>query len=164
MSEVTLREYIETILGEREKQTERVFAERETSAEFKRLALKDALDNAKITTDAAMEEAKRNVKTELDKAKIAADERGLVLQTRIEKLESGGAPFASRLDDGMTKLAEDVRLLNLSAVKQEVVQALRYKQDEDAKMQRRQARAAFATATVALVIAVIQIAASLANG
>lgn len=146
---VSLRDYIETI-----------FAERETSAEFKRVALQEKVNEAKITTATAMQEAKDSVENRLLEAKIAADERGLVLQARIEKLESGGAPFASRLDEGMTKLQADVATLNSGAVRAEVVEALRARQEEDSQTQRRQLRltgfAAITSFAISLVLLAIQ--------
>lgn len=135
---VSLQLYIERILDEREKQTERIFSEREVSAEFKRIALKDALDEAKVTTFKALLEAKDSVALQLVDAKVAADERSSVMQQRIERLESGGAPFASRLDEGMRKLQSDVDVLNVSSVKAAVVESLRERQAQDALTQKRQ--------------------------
>lgn len=131
-------ESIRATIAEREKHLNERFTQQELAAEFKRAALKDALDEAKLTADRAGAAAKTNVEERLSEAKTAADERFLVLQTRTEKLESGGAPFASRLDDGIRKLNEDVATLNNNAVRAEVVEALRTRQEEDANTQKRQ--------------------------
>lgn len=178
---VSLRDYVALAIHELEKSMDKTFAASETTAEFKRTSLATALAEAKATTDAALKAAADSVENKLVEAKTAADERGLVLQTRIEKLESGGAPFASRLDDGMRKLREDVdkietegtplairvqgivdgisrdvAKLNTSAVKQEVVDALRVRQDEDLKAQKKQTRVALISGGVALVLAVAE--------
>lgn len=161
---VSLRDYITSIMSEREKQTERIFAERETSAEFKRLALKEALDEARVTTERALAEAKKSVAEQVDQAKNAADARALVLQTRIEKLESGGAPFASRLDDGIKKLEKDVAQLTTGAVRSEVVEALRKQQIDEAKAQKKQTRAALFAAGLSLIVSIIIAFARLHSG
>jgi long-subunit acyl-CoA synthetase (AMP-forming) len=79
---VSLREFIERILDEKDK-----------SAEFKRVSL-----------ELALHEAKANIEKELGKAKDAADKVSNELGKRISQLESGGAPFASRLDSSLEEL------------------------------------------------------------
>lgn len=146
---VSLRGHIESIMDEREKMTERVFADSEKAAEFKRVALEKALDRAKLDTDKAMVEAKAQVEQKLSDAKSAAD-KGLsdaknaadevnqTMKSRLDKLESGGAPFASRLDEGLTKLRSDVETLNTQSVKATVLDALREQAVQDTKAQKRQ--------------------------
>ncbi|MEO6068103.1 MAG: hypothetical protein ABIQ41_09010 [Gemmatimonadales bacterium] len=157
-------ESIRATLTEREKALNERFTSQESNAEFKRISLKEALDEAKTTTERALTEAKANVEDRLLEAKVAADERGLVLQSRIEKLESGGAPFASRLDEGMTKLAGDVEKLNNNAVRAEVIEALRERQQEDVKTQRRQIRNLSYSTAAAIVVSLASIMFRLAFG
>lgn len=135
---ISTKEFLLAKLVDLEKQIERVFAERKEADESKRVALESKVTEAKNTTAEAMKEAAESVKSKLDEAKDSADERALVLQSRIEKLESGGAPFASRLDDGMRKLQDDVEELNVGAVRAEVVNALKERQEKDAEEQKRQ--------------------------
>jgi hypothetical protein len=153
---VSDRQFLLAIMAEREKQTERIFAERESSAEFKRIALKEAVDEGKVTTQTALLEARATTEQKLVDAKTAADEREKVIQNRLDKLESGGAPFANRLDEGVTKLREDVDTLNTDAVRTKVLDALRVQQAEEAKQQKRQVRLALLTAGIAAAIAIAQ--------
>lgn len=155
---VSLRDYVALAIRELEKSVDKTFASNETTAEFKRASLATALAEAKATTDAALRAAAESVENKLIEAKTAADERGIVLQTRIEKLESGGAPFADRLNETTRKLQLEVEKLTTGAVKAEVVEALRDRQVEDAKAQKKQTRAALLAGGAALVLALIEAA------
>jgi hypothetical protein len=164
---VSLRDYVESIFAEREKQMERVFAERESSAEFKRLALKEALDEARRSTERALAEAKDTVQAALQEAKTAADKalaeaKGAAVSAaevnrhRIELLESGGAPFASRLDESLTLLKQDVDVLKENMVRTTVLDALREQTIEEAKAQKRQIKYVFITAAIALALSLVE--------
>lgn len=145
-NKVDLRDYVE-----------RIFDEREKAAEFSRATLERALVEARTTTERAMQEARDNVAKALVEAKVAADERSNTMQKRIDTLESGGAPFASRLDDSITRLKGDVDTLKEGAVRQGALDALRQQQAEaieqqtaEIKQQRKQIRNIFIAAGLAL--------------
>ena len=135
---VNLKDYTERIFAEREKQMERIFAERESSAEFKRLALKDALDKAEVQVATALTKQEATMATKLDDAKEAADEVIKGIRAEIVVLQSGGAPFANRLDTGLTNLRTEVDILNKDAVRTKVLDALAERATRDAKAQKRQ--------------------------
>ena len=147
----SLEKFFNMLLAEREKQVERIFAEREASAEFKRIALKEALDEAKRSTDRALLEAKTNVEQKLVEAKIAADEREASLKFRLDLLEKGGAPFADRLNETANQLRRDVDVLNEDAVRTQVLEALRVQQQEEVMAQKRVVRAAFIAAALSFL-------------
>lgn len=174
---VSLQAYIERIIDEREKQVERVFAERETSAEFKRVALKEALDAAKETTDKALLEAKLAVEQKLADTQASSNTRSEALLKRLDLLESGGAPFASRLDESLQslkadmetllgisvrkndsaylQLRADVEVLNKDAVRTKVLDALRVQTLEEQKSQKRQVRMAIYAAGFSFLASII---------
>jgi hypothetical protein len=130
---VNLRDYVE-----------RIFDEREKATEFARATLERALNEARVTTDRALAEAK-----------LAADERGLVLQRRIESLESGGAPFASRLDESMTTLKHDVSTLKENMVRTTALEELRKANGVAIEQQRRQLRLVFIAAAISFAFSLI---------
>ena len=111
---VSVKEYVE-----------RIFDEREAAADYKSLTLERALVEAKVTTERAMLEAANTVQTRLLEAKAAADERDGAMISRLDHLESGGAPFASRLDNSLNSLKTDVDVLKENMVKTTVLDALR---------------------------------------
>jgi mRNA degradation ribonuclease J1/J2 len=141
---VSLRSYIEAILSEKEKQTE-----------FSRVQLERALVEARTTTERAMTQAAVEVEKRLVEAKVAADERAAVVQQRIDLLESGGAPFASRLDESLSKLKGDVDILNTNMVRTTVLDALREQTVAEAKAQKRQIRYIALAAAFSLVVSLI---------
>lgn len=104
---------------------DRIFAEKDKTAEAQRSNLEKRVDETKTTNDKAMVEAKNSVEARLVEAKSAADQVSQTLTKRLELLESGGAPFASRLDESLTELKSDVSLLNDGAVRTTVLDALR---------------------------------------
>ena len=126
---VSLRDYVEKIFDEKDK-----------SAEFARATLERALIEARSTTDRAMQEAKATTDKALAEAKTAADQVSVQIQKRIELLESGGAPFASRLDESLTSLKADVDVLKTNMVRTTVLDALREQTVAEAKAQKRQIR------------------------
>lgn len=153
---ISLEKHIEFALREREKQMERIFAERETSTEFKRVALESKVNDAKLTTATALQEQKLVTEQKISDAKNAADDVVKGVNTRLDKLESGGAPFANRLDEGLTKLRKDVDLLNVDSVRTKVLDALREQTAVDTKLQKRQVRAALVTGAIALGLAAFE--------
>ena len=143
---VSLRSYIEAILSEKEKQTE-----------FSRAQLERALVEARVTTERAMQEARLTVEQRLVEAKAAADEVAKGIVKRLDNLESGGAPFASRLDDGLKQLKADVDLLKEGAIKQGTIDELRKQQAIEIASQRKQIRLVFIAAAVSFGFSLILI-------
>jgi hypothetical protein len=141
---VSLRSYIEAILLEKEKQTE-----------FSRIQLERALVEARATTERAMLEARATVEQRLLEAKVAADGVSAGLVDRLKLLESGGAPFASRLDESLTNLKEDVDVLKENMVRTTVLDALREQTVSEAKAQKRQIRYIAIAAGVSFVLSLI---------
>jgi len=82
------------------------------------------------------------VRTLTDRAfedmKDALGEMVAGVKVRLDRLESGGAPFASRLDQGLTALKNDVDTLKTVAVRTEALNAVRDAGIEEAREQRRQ--------------------------
>jgi hypothetical protein len=161
---VSDRTFFLALLHDHEKLVERIFNERESSAEFKRVSLKEAVDKAAETTETRLAEAKSTTDQQLVDAKTAADEREKVIQDRLSKLEAGGAPFASRLDESLKKMREDVDVLNTDAVRTKVLDALRDQQREEAKQQKRAVRLAIGTAAVSIMLVLIQVLARALGG
>lgn len=126
---VSLRDYVE-----------RIFDERETQTEFARAQLERALVEARDTTDRAMNKASEDVENRLVEAKAAADNVTLELKSRLSNLESGGAPFASRLDQSLTTLKFDVDTLKENMVRTTVLDALREQTVQETKAQKKQIR------------------------
>ena len=87
-----------------------------------------------------MVEAKVTVEARLVEAKTAADAVNAVMLKRLEILESGGAPFASRLDESLSSLKHDVGVLKDNMVRTTVLDALREQTVTEAKQQKRQIR------------------------
>ena len=147
---VSLRDYIE-----------RIFDEKDRSAEFARATLERALNEAKITTERAMQEAKATTDKALAEAKTAADQVSIQIQKRIELLESGGAPFASRLDESLTSLKQDVDVLKVNMVRTTVLDALREQTVAEAKAQKRQIRYIAIAAAISFAFSIILLAINL---
>jgi hypothetical protein len=123
-----------------EKYVERIFDEKDDKAEFARATLERALIEARDTTDRAMVEAKTSVEARLSEAKAAADGVNATIMKRLDNLESGGAPFASRLDLSLTEMKVDVDNLKENMVRTTVLDALREQAQKDAQSQKRQIR------------------------
>jgi hypothetical protein len=147
---VSLRDYIE-----------RIFDEKDRSAEFARATLERALNEAKITTERAMQEAKATTDKALAEAKAAADAVTATQAKRIELLESGGAPFASRLDESLTQLKGDVDVLKNNMVRTTVLDALREQTINEAKAQKRQIRYIAIAAAVSFGFSLVLLAINL---
>jgi DNA repair exonuclease SbcCD ATPase subunit len=143
---VSLRSYVE-----------RIFDEKDRAAEFARATLERALIEAKVTTERAMQEAKVTTDTRLAEAKAAADAVTTTVQKRIELLESGGAPFASRLDEGLTQLKADVDTLKENMVRTTVLDALREQTIQEAKTQKSQIRNIAIAAGLSFAISLVLI-------
>lgn len=126
---VSLRDFIMAVLSEKEKSTE-----------FSRLQLERALIEARVTTQTAMAEARTTVEQRLVEAKTAADAVTTVITKRLDNLESGGAPFASRLDESLSELKSDVDILKDNMVRTTVLDALREQTTADLKVQKRTIR------------------------
>jgi sugar-specific transcriptional regulator TrmB len=136
---VSLKDHVDALLGERDKR----YDERLETTE-------KALEAALVTADKA-----------LAQAKSATDRATEILTKRVELLESGGAPFASRLDESLSDLKKDVDELNEGAVRTEVLEALRRQQQEEAQQQKKTTKTALATAGAALLLVVAKWAESL---
>ena len=149
---VPIRDYIE-----------RIFDEKDRLSESQRETLERALVEARETTEKAMVEAKNTVEGRLVEAKTAADAVSLVILKRVEILESGGAPFASRLDESLSSLKEDVSVLKDNMVRTTVLDALREQTVMEAKAQKRQIKNLYVSVGVALMIAVLNLAVALVS-
>lgn len=147
---VSVRDYVE-----------RIFAEKDKLSESQRETLERALVEARETTEKAMIEAKNTVEGRLVEAKTAADAVNTVMLKRVEQLESGGAPFASRLDASLTTLKEDVDILKDNMVRTTVLDALSEQAAQEARAQKRQIRNLFwsvgVTASVSIVGVFVQV-------
>lgn len=131
---ITVKEYITTILEERERVNQRYWA---------------SLEKYLATT-------KEEFSKDLDHAvEAAAQERKHIIDS-IKVLESGGAPFASRLDSDITRMKEDVDKLKVESVRNEVIEALRKKNEEEVKVQKRRTFVAIGSAGLALFVIVIE--------
>lgn len=150
--DVPLREYVE-----------RIFDEREKANNFRAKETEKALLEARTSADRAIREAKE-----------AADRVSAVLTKRIEQLESGGAPFASRLDESLqamkvdvdilksgsvqkegeehVRLKHDVAVLNTDAVRSQVLDALREAQEAETKRTRKQVAIAVGLLALATLV------------
>lgn len=140
---VDLREYVD-----------RIFAEKKETADAQRVTLEKRVDEAKDSTEKAMNEAKATVEARLVEAKNAADGVTSAITKRLDLLESGGAPFASRLDSSLTELKTDVDALNVNMVKTTVLDALREQTSTQILDQKRSIRNLFITVGVAVLIAI----------
>lgn len=124
----------------------RVIADRET-----------LVDSQFATLDKAIVEAKSSVEGRLVDAKTAADGVNTGIMKRVEVLESGGAPFASRLDESLADLKTDVGVLKENMVRTTVLDALREQNVADSKIQKRQIKLLGITVAVSIAIAVCTI-------
>ncbi|MDP9299709.1 MAG: hypothetical protein M3P43_02255, partial [Actinomycetota bacterium] len=97
---------------------DRIFEEREKSTEFARSQLERALNEYRDAVNKALVEAK-----------AAADAVNRGINERLDNLESGGAPFASRLDQSLTELKEDVETLKTDTVRSTGEEHTRLKRD-----------------------------------
>ena len=132
---------------------ERIFEEKDKLSTSQRLTLELALVEARTTTATAMNEAKATVEARLIEAKVAADAVQAGNVKRLDHLESGGAPFASRLDESLNTLKDDVDALKDNMVKTTVLDALREKTDLDALAQKRQIRTLTITVGATVLLA-----------
>jgi hypothetical protein len=132
---VSLRDHVDRIFQEKEKLTVR---ERET-------------------VEQALLEAKTSVEARLVEAKTAADTVQAGNVKRLDALESGGAPFASRLDESLTKVKDDVEVLNANLVKTTVLDALREQTVNDSLAQKRQIRNLFWTVGATVFVMVVSL-------
>lgn len=146
---------------------ERIFDEKDRAAEFQRQTLERALIEARTTAERAMQEAKsttdtareadrKSVEQRLVEAKVAADNVTKAIGERLKSLESGGAPFASRLDSSLTTLKGDVDVLKENMVKTTVLDALREKDAEETKAQKRRVLIVGITAGASLALTIIE--------
>lgn len=82
-------------------------------------------------------------------------ERRGALESRIQVLESGGAPFASRLDESLCTLKEDVEHLKEDAIRGETLASLRADAERDRVMQGRSIRIALIAAGASFAFSII---------
>jgi len=137
---VSDHDHFERILGERRRAHD---YEHESHAE-KHIAEQQLLDFARRTLEQAVADARHSV-----------DERTLELVRRLDILESGGAPFASRLDDSLTALKNDVGDLKTKSIEQGALDALRQANTDAIERQRKQIRLVIITAAASLVVSLI---------
>ena len=152
---VNIRDYVERIFEEKEKSSERDRVTLELALIEARSTTERAMQEAKVTVERALGEAAGSVQTRLLEAKAAADDRETQVVKRLENLESGGAPFASRLDQSITRLLSDVDGLKTNMVKTTVVEALREKGEEDIQAQRKQIKYIFIAAALSLALSLL---------
>ena len=130
----------------------RIFEEKEAAADYKSMTLERALVEAKVTTERAILKAANTVQTRLLEAKAAADERDAAMMGRLDQLESGGAPFANRLDLSLTTLRGDVDTLKTNMVRTTVLDALREQTDLETRATKKQIKYIFVAAGVSLLL------------
>jgi len=146
---VSERDYFERILQERRRAHD---AEHGSHAE-KHVAETQAMDFARATLETAVADAKANV-----------NERNKEIIRRLDTLESGGAPFASRLDDSLERLKQDVEDLKIKSVEQTALDGLRQANTDAIAAQRRQIKYILLTAGIALALSLILFGIRLATG
>ena len=149
---ISIRDYVD-----------RIFSEKDKLAESQRETLERALVEARETTEKAMVEAKTTVEARLVEAKSAADAVQVGNVKRLDNLESGGAPFASRLDESLTSLKNDVKVLNENMVRTTVLDALREQTVQETKAQKRQIKQLYFTVGVTLFLGMVNIIVVLIN-
>lgn len=149
---INLRDYVD-----------RIFEEKDRLAESQRDTLERALVEARETTEKAMVEAKTNVESRLVEAKNAADAVQLIVVKRLDNLESGGAPFASRLDDSLNSLKKDVGVLKENMVRTTVLDALREQTVQEAKQQKRAIRNLYYSVAVTLFLGLFNVIVAIAS-
>jgi len=142
---------------------ERIFSEKDRLAESQRETLERALVEARETTEKAMNKAAETVEGRLIEAKVAADAVQTGNVKRLDSLESGGAPFASRLDASQKALVEDVGVLKENMVRTTVLDALREQTLEDARQQKRSIKNLYITVGVTAFIGVLNIIVAIAS-
>lgn len=154
---ISVKEYVERIFEEKEKSSERDRVTLERALIEARTTTERAMQEAKATVEKAQGEAATSIQTRLLEAKEAADEREEQVQKRLSNLESGGAPFASRLDSNLNAMQDDVDVLKVNMVKTTVLDALRVQTEERAEAQRKQIKYIFIAAAISLGISLIQV-------
>ena len=132
---VSIRDYVE-----------RIFDEREKSVEKDRVQIERAVAEAKITSEKALQDAKS-----------AADQVSQGLAHRLTVLESGGAPFASRLDDSLKILKNDVDALKDEAVRSTALREEARAASNAVEQQRKQIRLVIIGSGFTFAITVISI-------
>jgi chemotaxis regulatin CheY-phosphate phosphatase CheZ len=168
----TDKDFFLTVLRERRRAHD---AEHESHDE-QHISEQQLLTFARETLESRVAEAANNV-----------DERNKVIADRLDRLESGGAPFASRLDeslktlksdvetlksDGITSetfksLVSDVDSLKTEAVRQTALDTLRQQNSEKIESQRKQIKyvliAAGLSFAISLVLLGVQVLGSTGN-
>jgi hypothetical protein len=147
--DVSERDFFERILGERR----RAHDEQHNAHDSKHIAEQQLLEFARRTLEARVDAAAANV-----------EERDTVVASRLDKLESGGAPFASRLDESLKTLKQDVEDLKTRSVEQAALDGLRLQNTEAIAAQKRQIKYILVAAGLSLALALILVGIRLATG
>jgi hypothetical protein len=155
---VDMETYINRVVSDEFIRVDRIFEEKDKKAESDRQTLEKAVAEAKTTTERARQEDKLATDKALAEAKGAADAVSVTITKRIELLESGGAPFASRLDESLSQLKQDVDVLKENMVRTTVLDALREQTVTEAKAQKRQIRYIAIAAAISFAFSLILIA------
>jgi len=137
---VTERDYFERILQERRRAHD---AEHAAHDEQHNLA-NEALGFARRTLEQAVADARLNVQ-----------DRHAEVVRRLDTLESGGAPFASRLDDSLKTLKADVQSLKDRSIEQTAFDTLRQANTEAIERQRKQLRLVIVGASLSFVLSLV---------
>jgi len=137
---VTERDYFERILQERRRSHDAEHAAHDEQHK----AQDEALGFARRTLEAAVTDAKGSV-----------EERHDETTRRLDTLESGGAPFASRLDDSLVRLKADVDELKVQAVRTTALDTLRQQSAEKIEQQRKQIKYILIAAGLSLFVSLI---------
>jgi hypothetical protein len=146
---VTERDYFERILQERR---------RAHDAEHGSHAEKHARRDASPTVRSGGPSSRRSPTPE------QRERTNKEIIRRLDTLESGGAPFASRLDDSLERLKQDVETLKIQSVEQTALDGLRQANTDAIAAQKRQIKYILITAGVALMLSLILFGIRLASG
>lgn len=145
---VSLRDYFERVLQERRREHETEHRAHDRQHE----TMQEVMDSAHNTLDVSIQDAKNRI----------GERHGEVVR-RLETLESGGAPFASRLDDSLKTLKSDVETLKEKGVRQEAIEALRETQTKELAAQKKQLRLVLIAAGVSFAFSLILLGIQLAT-
>lgn len=130
---------------------ERILAERRRAHDSEHFAH----DEGHKSDAHAMEFARRTLETALQEAKANVAETHEAVTRRLDILESGGAPFASRLDDSLNRLKSDVDILKAESVKVGVLEQERHANTLLLEQQRRQIRGIFIAASASFIFSLV---------
>jgi len=145
---VTERDYFERILQERR----RAHDAEHSAHDEQHNAADEALGFARRTLEQAVADARQNVQ-----------DRHAEVVRRLDTLASGGAPFASRLDDSLSVLKSDVDSLKVKSIEQSALDALRQANTDAIERQRKQLRLVIVGASLSFVLSLILVGIQIAT-